>query len=219
MSTVVPSGGSLDDNQAFRAVKVVDRSNAFSRFSKRAAVRVESSVFKDGPAKSEEPPTKLAMRARSPNYTDPFSDNREVARHGGLKMVERQAAAIRHCSKKVAGYQAPIPVTADEKAFTYHGTPYGGRATYTTRNTPSDAEAFDRSQQRSMERFRKTSARAEPSNVLRPETLADHIPKGKPQRFLNSCKYSQPTLQGVLNPAPLPSVAQYQVVPPWHTSI
>ena len=215
MSSVVPSGGSLDDDRTFRQTKVVDRSNAFSKLSKRgpaSAARVESTIFAPQDTAVVQP---IALRSRSPNYTDPFGDNREMTKQGGVKMVPAPAAQPRYFSKKIVPSTIK-PQTADDKSFTFHGTPYGGRATFASRNTPSDNEAFERSQQRSMERFRKSKIPT--TNVLLPETLVDSVPYQKPQRFHSSSKYTHPTLEGVLHPVPGPAPAPYRVVPPWHTS-
>ena len=210
--SVVPKSGVVDN---FRTVKVVDRSNVFSRCGvpKRTYMFVESTVFQ--PPAPDAPQPKSSS-TRSPNYTDPFADSRDQVKCGGVKMVTAANVPPRSSSKKVAGYKAPLPILADNRAFTSLGTPYGGRVTYTADHKESDTDAYARSQQRSMERFRKTQVQQ--SNVMRPETLSDIIPKEKPQRFISSTKYTQPTLQGVLTPSPAQPAAAYRVVAPWHTS-
>jgi hypothetical protein len=211
MSTALPSGGPTDSTSEFRGpLKVVDRSNAYSKFSKRSPNKgMPSNLFE---------PSQDAQHFSKPHAinADPLQGGApQVTKPLGLRITKKadlQQEEPQKFSKRI-GYQPPHE-NSDKACFTAFGQRYGGKTVVVHTNQES-GPAKDRNE-RDMARFRQTP-RPE-SNVLLPETLQDSTPRPKAQRFQKSTRFGA-SLVGVLgdhppqNPTP-----RHRVQPPWHTA-
>lgn len=216
MSRALPSGGSIDVSKSFRQLKVVDRSNANAKFSKRPMSRnTESQIFQpeDTTPVVERPPPK-------PTHADPLLGGEEqVAKKTGVRITnmdvllkEREEYNYNHQRQLRKTVTPPADHTPANAAFTAFGQCYRGKAVVVLTNKESEP-AKDRNE-RSMERFRLTPRTA--NNVLLPQTLEDTTPKPKPQRFSASQRHSS-SLVGVLSGHETQRAPTYKLQAPWHT--
>jgi hypothetical protein len=215
MSKALPFGGPTDATAEFRGpLKVVDRSNAYSKFSKRSPNKgMESHLF-DLQTVQQPHPTKL-VHACDPLQGGPP----QSARPCGVRitrmneqMKEREESRHERFSKRT-GYQ-PQHENDDNACFTAFGQRYGGKAVVVLTNQES-CPPKDRNE-KSMARFKLTPR--PDTNVLVPTTLQDSTPMPKVQRFQTSSRYGA-SLVGVLGQAPPSEMTpRHKVQAPWHTS-
>lgn len=212
MSKALPFGGPTDATREFRGpLKVVDRSNAYSKFSKRSPNKGMPSTLFETQNDVDSTPRVVAVTA------DPLQGGApQVPKPNGLRITKKSDSHLidepQKFSKRI-GYQLPNE-NNDNACFTAYGQRYGGKTVVVHTNQES-SPAKDRNE-RDMARFRQTP-RPE-SNVLLPQTLQDSTPRPKAQRFQTSTRFGA-SLIGVLgdrppqNPTPM-----HKVQAPWHTA-
>ncbi|CUG62689.1 Hypothetical protein, putative [Bodo saltans] len=210
MSTALPFGGPTDSTSGFRGpLKVVDRSNAYSKFSKR-------SPNKGMPSNLFDPNVEVPASRPVVINANPLQGGApQVSKPLGLRITKKadsQQEEPQKYSKRI-GYQPPHE-NSDNACFTAFGQRYGGKTVVVHTNQES-GPAKDRNE-RDMARFRQTP-RPE-SNVLLPQTLQDSTPRPKAQRFQTSTRFGA-SLVGVLgDKPPQDPTPRHRVQPPWHTA-
>lgn len=216
MSKALPFGGPTHATPEFRGpLKVVDGSNAYSRFSKRTPNNgMPSNLFE--PQQAE-----VRVSKPVPHQCDPIQGGPPLAakpigvritkKNDQLTSLEGNPTESRF--SKRTGYQ-PQHDNDDNARFTAFGQRYGGKAVGVLTNQESGPPK-ERNES-SMARFRQTP-RPE-SNVLLPQTLQDSTPRPKAQRFQTSTRYGA-SLVGVLGQPPSQEpTPRHKVQAPWHTS-